>query len=192
MLLIRLAPLLGSAAAGAALGFQLLFLIPPRGRSYLLIPFLVLFLAMTILEKEPGWNLALLLGFSLTAGLLLNWSGADAIRWGTWLLFLGCWTVGLIGAVILGRPLQKALKFLFPLTALYMLGWLGVILWDLPGWIKGTWVLSGLALFTVIAAGVLQRGFTLQDEESPVPLGIELWVILFNLFWLSAWIPLGG
>jgi len=37
----------------------------------------------------------------------------------------------------------------------------------------------------VIAAGALQRVFSLEVRESPVPLAIELWVILFNLFWLS-------
>ena len=174
------------------MGYNLLFLIPARSRAYLLIPFLVLFLAMTILDREPGWNLVLLLGFSFTAGTLLNWSGADAARWGTWLLFLSLCAAALIWAAVLGLSLSKGLKFLFPLTVLYLLGWLGIIFWDLPGWIRGLWIYSGLTLFTAIAAGILQKGMTIHSEESPVPLGIELWVILFNLFWLSGLIPFGG
>ena len=167
------------------MGYHLLFLIPARSRVYLLIPFLILFLAMTILDREPGWNLVLLLGFSFTAGTLLNWSGADAGRWSTWLLFLGLWAAALVWAVALEPSLYKGLKFQFPLTVLYLLGWLGIIFWDLPGWIRGLWIVSGTLLFTMIAAGVLQKGMTIQKEESPVPLGIELWVILFNLFWLA-------
>jgi hypothetical protein len=158
----------------------------------MVIPFLILFLAMTILDQEPGWNLALLIGFSVTAGTLLNWSGADAARWETWLLFLGLLAAAMIGAMTLGTTLGKGIKFLFPLTILYMLGWLGIIFWDLPGWLRGFWMFSGLLLFTVIAAGALQRGFTMRVEDSPVPLSIELWVILINLFWLSGLLPLGG
>ncbi|RLD00556.1 MAG: hypothetical protein DRI46_07230 [Chloroflexi bacterium] len=174
------------------MGFNLLTLIPIQGRAYLLIPFLVFFLAMTILDREPGWNLILLMVFSFTAGLLLNWSGTDTSRWQTWLLFLGSGVAAVLGAVTLGKSLQTGLQFLLPLTVLYLLGWPGVLLWDLPGWIRGFWMLSGLLLFTLIAAAVLQRGFTLEVEESPVPLGISLWVILVNLFWVSGWIPFGG
>jgi len=165
--------------------------IPARGRAYLLIPFLILFLAMTILDQEPGWNLALLMGFSFTAGLLLKWSGAGAGRGSTWLFFLGLLTTAIIGALVLGKRIAKGLKFLLPLTALYMLGWVGVLFWELPLWVRGVLIPSGLVLFTVIAAGALQRVFSLEVQESPVPLAIELWVILFNLFWLTGLIPVG-
>jgi hypothetical protein len=187
-----LGPLLASGAAAAALGFHLLSLIPAQGRAYLLIPFLILFLAMTILDQEPGWNLALLMGFSFTAGLLLKWSDAAAGRWSTWLIFLGLLGAALIGAVVLGKKISKGLRFLIPLTALYMLGWVGVLIWDLPPWVQGVLILSGLILFTVIAAGALQRCITLEVQESPIPPVIELWVILFNLFWLAGLFPFGG
>ena len=147
---------------------------------------------MTILDQEPGWNLALLMGFSFTAGLLLKWSGAAAGRWSTWLIFLGLLAAAILGAVVLGNKISKGLKFLIPLTALYMLGWVGVLLWDLPPWIQGVLILFGLALFTAIAVGALRRVFSLEVEESPIPPTIELWVILFNLFWLSGLLPFGG
>jgi hypothetical protein len=147
---------------------------------------------MTILDQEPGWNVALLMGFSFTAGLLLQWSGAEVTRLSTWLIFLGFLGAALIGAVVLGKAISRGLKFLLPLTALYMVGWLGILFWDLPFWVQGVLILSGLVLFTVIAAGTLQRGFSLSAEETPVPFSIELYVILFNLFWLAGLIPLGG
>jgi hypothetical protein len=187
-----LVPILAPACLAAALGYNLLPLIPAWARAYLLIPFLVFFLAMTLLDREPGWNMALLLGFSISAGLLLNWSGSEAARWSTWLLFLGLVGAAWIGAVSLGTVLAKGLTLLFPLTVLYLLGWLGIILLNLPEWVRGLWILSGLALFTVIAAGTLRRVFKLEVQDTPLPLAIELWVILINLFWLSGWIPLGG
>lgn len=185
MLLIRLAPLLIPAVGMAALGFNLLSLIPALEGHILLILFLVLFLAMTVLDREPGWNLALLLGFSFTGGALLNWSGAEVSREVTWLVFLGLLSLALFGAASLGATLKTGLKFLFPLTAFYTLGWVSVLLWDPPSWIQGLLIMVGLALFTAAAASVQQRGFDLGAEDSLVPLGIQLVVILFNLFWLS-------
>lgn len=144
---------------------------------------------MTILDQEPGWNIVLMLGFAITGGMLLNWSEADAARGSTWLTFLGLSGSAVIGSMILGRTLQKGLKFLLPLTALYMLAWVGILIWDPPLWVMSSLILSGLILFTLIAAGALQRGYSMNKKESMIPLSIELWVILFNLFWLTGLIP---
>lgn len=76
--------------------------------------------------------------------------------------------------------------YLIPSAGLYLLGWLGIIIWNLSGWILKIWILWGLILFTMITAGLLQSGLTLRKKESPVPLGIEIWVVLLNLFWLSS------
>lgn len=187
--LLRLAPVLVLASAAAFLGYDQLSLIPARARSFLLIAFLVLFLIMTILDQEPGWNIVLLLGFSISAGMLLNWSDAEAARWGTWLAFFGLTGSALTGSVVFGKALRKGMRYLLPLTAFYILVWMGMIFWDLPPWVRGSLILSGLVLFTVFTAGTLQRGYSLKKDESPIPLSIKLWVILFNLFWLTGLIP---
>jgi hypothetical protein len=189
--LFRLTPILLPAAAMVILGYNLLGLVPARWRIYLVIPFLFLFIAVSILDQESGWNVVLLLGFSLTAGALLNWSGAETAQWSTWLLFLGLLIAAMGWAISMGAELEQYLTLLIPLTFIYLIGWVGIIIWDIPGWIRSAWILIGLSLFTAIAAGVLQRGLNLEVEDNPVPLSIELWVILFNLFWLAGWIPIG-
>lgn len=178
-------PILGSAAAGTALGYQVLSLIPAQARDFLLAPFLVLFLILIVLEREPGWNLVLLLVFSISAGSLLNWSNVDVTSWLTWFLFLFLCTGGLTLALRWSTHLPRGLNILSPLSILYLLGWMGIILRVLPGWMRDVWIIAGLLLFTGLAARALGQGFTLPIEESPIPLGIELFLILFNLFWLS-------
>ena len=184
-LLIRLAPLLIGAAVGVALGYFALDYIPAAARPYLLIPFLVIFLAMIVLDAEPGWNVALFLAFALAAGMILRWTGVDPIRGWVWALFLGLVGVSLLGAALLGEGYQRVLRSLFLVTILYLLGWLLLALVKLPPLFRGFWILAGLALFTLLAAGIFLKGRSLKREESPVPLAIEVFVVLYNLFWLA-------
>ncbi len=180
---MRLLPSLGSAAVGTVLGYQFLSLIPLQASTFLLISTLILFLSLIILDREPGWNLVLLLGFSINAGSLLNWSGLDPSSWLTWLLFLVLCGAALVMATRLRPHLPTGI--LRPVSVFYLLGWLAAILEILPDWLRVLWMTAGLLFFTGLAAGTITRVFTLEIEESPTPLSIELYLILFNLFWLS-------
>ena len=180
---MRLLPSLGSAAIGAVLGYQVLFWIPIQARTYLLISTLILFLSLIILDREPGWNLLLLLGFSINAGSLLNLCGVDPSGWAIWLLILVLCGAALVMATRLRTHLPPGI--LHPIFVFYLLGWLAAILEVLPDWLRALWMIVGLLLFTGLAASALKRGFTLGTEESPTPMSIELFLILFNLFWLS-------
>ncbi len=191
ILMIRLTPVLGLAAAGLILGFHLMELIDGPGNALMLIIFLVLFLAMNLLIQEPGWNLVLLLGFSITSGLVLNWTGVFPGRWGTWILFLGLITAALSRILKQGEAHQINLIYRIPPAGLYLSGWLVIIIWKLSGWILKIWIIWGLILFTMITADLLRSGLTLRKKESPVPLGIEIWVVLLNLFWLSSLLKFG-
>jgi len=191
VIMIRLTPVLGLATAGSALGFHLIELIDGPRKAHTILIFLVLFLAMNLLIEEPGWNLVLLLGFSITSGLVLNWTRAAAGYWGTWILFLGLITVALGRILKQGDGRRMNSMYLIPSASFYLVGWLGIIIWNLSGWILKIWVLWGLILFTMITAGLLQSGLTLRKKESPVPLGIKIWVVLLNLFWLSSLLKVG-
>jgi len=191
ILLIRLIPVLGLAMAGSALGFQLMELIDGPGNAHMLIIFLALFLAMNLLIQEPGWNLVLLLGFSITSGLVMNWTGVVPGRWGTWILFLGLITAALSRVLKQRDAHQINLINRIPTAGLYLTGWLVIIIWNLSGWILKIWIIWGLILFTMITADLLKSGLTLRKKESPVPLGIEIWVVLLNLFWLSSLLKFG-
>lgn len=184
-MLLRLTPLLGSSVGAAILGYNLLYLIPGCIRCYLLIPYLVLFLTTTILDREPGWNVLLLLGYSLMAGAVLNWSGTEAARWSTWVLFLGLVFAALAVAPLLGNWFQKIFSFLFMLMIGYSLGWLVFIITDLFSRYRGIWIMLGLPLLTLCIGSIFQRGLSLKLEDNSVPLTVELVVVLINTFWLA-------
>lgn len=152
----------------------------------LLIPSLVLYLALVIMAQEPGWNLVLLLGLSILCGALLNgcWGGANP--WLTWSLFLAL--LGVVGIAVKYSSLilERSLAVLRPLTGLYLLGWSAIILGNPPHWIRSILVPAGLALFAILAAGIMDNGLKEDGKRDPTSLGIELWVILFNLFWLCS------
>jgi hypothetical protein len=185
VLLIRLAPLLGLGICAAVIGFNLADLIPPGGRIYLVIVLLALLLSLVILDTEPGWNLILFLSFAGAAGALLFWSGAAFTRWNTWVLFLSLIVISILGGTFLGARFGRAGRFLFPITILYLIGWTLFLFYQLPAALKMIWIISGLILFTLINISLLIRGKTQNQEGSPVPLAIGLFVVLFNLCWLS-------
>ena len=185
MLLIRLAPTLGLGALTAVCGFNLAYLIPPTARNYLVAALLVLLLSMIILDKEPGWNLALLLAFALTAGALLYWSGPVYSKTNTWILSLTLVLTSIIGGTFLGEGFGRLGRLLFPITIVYLIGWILFLFYQVPGDLKLIWIVTGLILFTLITLSLLIQGKTQDQEDSPLPRAIALFVVIFNLFWLS-------
>ena len=184
-MLIRLAPLLGLGIGAVILGYHLADWIPGIGSFYQLIIILGLFLGMIILGTEPGWNVTLYLGFALAGGVLLFWSGALVNQLKTWILFSVLFLISLAGGAFSSRSTGRAAAVLFPITILYLAGWIFFLFFPLPELLKMIWVVLGLGLFTLITIAVFRRGKALRQEESAVPLTVELFVVLFNLYWLS-------
>lgn len=75
---------------------------------------------------------------------------------------------------------------LFFCTLLYMMGWILFAFVSLPDLAGMIWIILGLALFTFILMAVISQGKTQNDESSAVPLSIQLFVVLFNICWLSS------
>lgn len=171
---------------GSTLGYQLLHLIPDQDRPNLLIPFLVLYLAMVILELEPGWSIALLMIFSITAGAILRWSGADPTNRLTWVLFLSLGAAAAACSALLGPWFRKVHGGLQIGMLIYTLGWMFLIFRDSPTAYWGIWIGSGLLLYTLISIGILQQGADLKPRENLVPHASRLFVILINTFWLAS------
>lgn len=184
-MLIRLSPLLGLGIGAVILGYHLADWIPGIGSFYQLIIILGLFLGMIILGSEPGWNVTLYLGFALAGGVLLFWSGALVNQLKTCILFSGLLLISLAGGTFSSRSSCRAAAVLFPITILYLAGWIFFLFFPLPELLKMIWVVLGLGLFTLITIAVFRRGKALHQEESAVPLTVELFVVLFNLYWLS-------
>ncbi len=184
-MLVRLAPLLGLGVAAVILGYRLAGWIPGIGNFYQLVIFLGLLLGMIILSTEPGWNVTLYLGFALAGGVLLFWSGALVNQLKTWVLFSVLFLISLAGGAFSRGITGRAAALLFPITIFYLLGWVFFLFFPLPGILMMIWTILGLVLFTLITIAVFSRGKNLRQEESAVPLTIELFVVLFNLCWLS-------
>jgi len=169
----------------AVLGYHLANLIPLAARIYLVLVFLGLLFGMIILDTEPGWNVVLFLGFALAAGVVINWSGAEITQIKTWILFSVLVIVSLVGGWFLKGKFGRAARVLFPLTIIYMIGWLLFLFYPVSPALERTWIIIGLILFTLIATAVMVRGKTMNKQDSIMPLANELFVVLFNLCWLS-------
>lgn len=185
-MLIRVAPILGSGTAAAILGYQLANFIPVIGGIYPVLLFLGLFLSMIILDTEPVWNMVLFLGFALAAGTLLYWSEANINRSNTWILCIILLLISFIGGSLFKERFERVTRVFFPLTILYLTGWILFFIAQIPEVYKLIWIITGLVLFTLITIGVLVRGKTINRADSPIPLAIELFVIIYNICWLSS------
>ena len=184
-MLIRLIPLLGLGIGAVILGYHLADWIPEIGSFYQLVIILGLLLGMIILGTEPGWNVTLYLGFALAGGVLLFWSAALVNQLKTWILFSVLFLISLAGGAFSSRSTGRAVAVLFPITIFYLIGWVFFLYFPLPGLFRMIWIILGLVLFTLITIAEFSRGKNLSQGESAVPLTIELFVVLFNLYWLS-------
>ena len=185
-MLIRIAPFMGLGLLAAILGYHLAELVPVAARIYLQIVFLGLIFSMIILDKEPGWNVVLFICFGISAGMVLFHSGSDLTHLKSWVLFVILLVISLVGGALIRGSGSRAAGVLFLSTLLYMIGWILLAFIQLPDQVGVIWTLLGLALFTFIAMAVINQGKTQDPEESVIPLSIQLFVVLFNLCWLSS------
>jgi hypothetical protein len=180
--------MVGAGIIAGVVGYNLAENIPINGRLYLQIFFLALLVSMMILDTEPGWNIVLSLGFAVTAGALLSWSSVDIIQIKSWILFIGLVLITIIGGNYLSKDIGRSSGFLYPSAVLYMVGWILFLFLNLPAFFFTIWTYSGMVLFVLITMAVLIRGKTNNQKDSIVPIIIQLFIGLFNLFWLSAMI----
>jgi len=176
---------MGLGIGAVILGYRLADWIPGIGSFYQLVIILGLLLGMIILGNEPGWNVILYLGFALAGGVLLFWSGALVNQLKTWILFSVLFLISLAGGTFSRGSTGRAAAVLFPITIFYLIGWVFFLYFPLPALFRMIWMILGLVLFTLITIAVFNRGKNLSQGESAVPLTIELFVVLFNLCWLS-------
>lgn len=186
VMLVRVAPILGLGLLALIIGYQLASLVPVAGRIYLQVVFLGLLFGMVILDTEPGWNMVLFISFGLVAGMVILWSGANMSQLRTWILFSFLFLISITGGAFLKSDTERAAGLLFISTILYMVGWILFMLISLPGIVRTIWTVLGLVLFTIIAIAVISHGKTRNYENSAIPLSIQLFVVLFNLCWLSS------
>lgn len=183
---VQIAPILGLGVLASIFGYQLVFLIPNEARIFFQVAFLALLIGMVILDTEPGWNMVLFLTFGLVAGMMIHWSGAEISQLRSWVLFSILLLISIAGGFLIVKDTGSAAGILFLCTFLYMIGWFLVLLTSLPEIVRAIWIVLGLVLFTLAAISVIREGKRQNTERMPIPLSIQLFVVLFNLVWLSS------
>ncbi len=184
--LVRVVPYLGMAGVACWIGRSIGSWVPDSGRVYLMSITWGLLIGLYILEEEPGWNVALLLGFALAAGALFEEIDLGAFRGKVWSTLASCLCLSFVGGSLSGRRLRGVGVYLFPLAILYLLGWVFLKFFPVPGAWVSLWACLGLLLFLLIGVSVFSRGKVEGGQGSPVPLASDLFVVTLNLFWLAA------
>ena len=183
--MIETAPYLGTGIVAAILGYQFAEVVPEVARVYLQISFLGLMFSMIILDKEPGWNLVLLICFGIGAGMTIAWSDSKLLRENSWIVIFILVAISFVGGALMKNAEKRRGVIFSVFILIYMMGWVLLSLFSLPDLVGTIWIFSGLALFTFILMAVISQGKTLKDQNRAIPISIQLFVALFNLCWLS-------
>jgi len=185
VMLIRVGPYLGLGFLALLVGFKLAGLLPMITRMYVQIAFLGLLLGLIILDQERGWNLVLFILFGIAAGaVFFHWS-PDSPQANSWILFIVLLIISMVGGSLIREAGGRAAGVLFISSIFYMMGWIFFAIIQLPEFIVMIWTILGVVLFTFIAIAVISQGIKLKKEVSSIPLSIQLFVVLFNLCWLT-------
>ena len=176
---------MGAGLIAALIGYNSSGLIPFSGRIYLFAIFLVLLLCLIILDTEPGWNLVLFLAVALCAGILLAWSGAVMDQLATWITFGLLLIMIVLAGGLLRRGVGRAWILVYPITLVYIIGWVFFFSEKIPAGLRKVWIIFGLILFSALAVVILVRGKSNGQDEKTISLSSELFLVLFNLCWLS-------
>jgi len=179
-----MSPVLGGAGLGSWFGHSLGGWVPDGARIYLMILAWGLLLGMFILDEEPRWNFALLIAFAFTGGILLSMMAVTSQRAKVWSTLSVGLVLALVWGVLAGAKIRKAGAYLFPATILYLLGWVLFAMYNLPAGITAAWAGMGLILFVFIGTSVISRA-KIEEGTSHVSLASDLFVVLFNLYWLA-------
>lgn len=184
--LLQCGPLLGLTALTATLGFHLGERVPSGWWLVPTLGALAFLISLQIFKTVPRWNLVLLMGLALMAGTLLNWLDLRSDRWVSWVILSLGIVVPLMWAYGLGLRVVYVGALLFSITMAYVLGWL--VLYFLPenAMVSAVWVEIGVLVFLGLAVHIVTEARFSQSVETPVPLAGDLFVVLFNLFWLGA------
>ncbi len=183
-LLFQVAPAALLAGLLSALG---LALAAERAAPSLDLPLLLLavalFLGLLVLWEVAPWNLALLGAFALVAGAILGrWTGPEGGLWARAALvaLAGLTLSGAVGRRLAGLA-ARAGPGLWPLTWLYLLGWVLWAFWQPLPWLPLLWGGLGLALFLALSAAWFARLETRLQRHPPTTLACELYLYALNL-----------
>ncbi|NIS82215.1 MAG: hypothetical protein GTO14_18870 [Anaerolineales bacterium] len=182
---LQILPITGLAMVSTVVG---LFAMPVEVGFRLEIPLLLLglllFVTMQTFKNESGWNVTLLLGFSLVVGAILSvMGGVDSSR--GWIFAIGGMTFILASAALVGRFLRGRFAVLgvglWMSSWVYLFGWGAIALLHLEESLLAIWALAGLVIFAGLSV-VWFAGIADRAREDTVPaLAMDLYILGINL-----------
>ena len=190
MFILECGPLLGLAGLAAFLGSHLAGNFPTWVGLPLTVGVFTLLVILQIFKMAHRWNLILLLGFAMTAGMLLQVIGIKK-HWFPWVVLFFATVVSLFWAFRLGIRLGWIGTALFPVSVAYLLGWAAFYFFSPPAILDVIWAGVGLIVFLGLAVHAITEGRYAEQAGSLVPLASDLFLIFLNLFWLGVIISTG-
>ena len=146
---------------------------------------ILLFIALLTFRERPGWNLALLLGFSASLGAVIALLGTGShatLGYAPLWLVLPCLAFAALAGKRLGSGVGEIGAILWLVSWVYMLGWAVLIFLQLEAVFHLTWSVVGLVLFTGIAAVWFANMERNLAQRSSVSVAIDLYLVCLNLY----------
>ena len=183
---IQIFPLTLLAGIGGAFGLGFVAERVPESMYLPIAIFgLVVFIGMVTFRGVGGWNIALLIGFSVIAGAFLGsvFPSEEGLSWTMALLA----TLGILFLAAgvgnwLGIRLQGLGVTLWIGSWGYLLGWVLLALLDSSTMLQTIWAFAGLIIFGGLAATWFANLMTSEEQPNTVSLAIDLFIVGLNLF----------
>lgn len=183
-LVFQVAPATLVAGLLSALGLALAANQPSQAFDLpLLLLAVALFLGLLVLWEVTPWNLALLGAFALVAGAVIGrWTDSGGGLWArAALVALGALTLGGAAGRRLAGVAARVGHRLWPLTWLYLVGWLLWAFWQPRPWLPALWGSLGLVLFVGLSAAWFATLETRLHSHPSTTLACELYLYALNL-----------
>jgi hypothetical protein len=184
--LVKCGPLLSLAGLAAVFGFRWGPRFALLGDAGIIVVALGLWVAFQLYKQIHGWNLALLLVFSLAAGVLWGRLGAPVKVWLAWVLICVNLSLSLAWAYGLRMSLGWIASALTPCLGVYFGGWLALAFLPQPYVVTVIWAFIGVLLFLGMGIHLVSEARYLDAASTSVPLAGDLFIVYLNLYWLGA------
>lgn len=186
ILLIKMFPYLLGAGVLLRIGFLVAGIFEIKNTGYIFPFFLLILFVLLFLKFDTGWNLALIIVFSLFSGFLLGCLDPDCFQNRSILLFFVLSTLTWFGAGFLRRDISIPLFLMLFLCICYLLGWIWILIATQYTRIFFVWIMFGIGLNLLFSLCILNRAKKEISAVEETPLAVDLIVFSINLFWFSA------
>jgi hypothetical protein len=188
ILLIKMFPYLLGAGVLFRMGFLVAGSFEIKNTGYIFPGFLFILFVLLFLKFDTGWNLALIIIFSVISGFMLGCLDPDCFQNKSVVLFLILSLLTWIGVGFLRRDVSIPLFVMLFLCIGHLLGWIWIVTASQHTRIFFVWIIFGIGLNLLFSLGILNRAKKEISAVEEIPLAVDLIVFSINLFWFSAFL----